>query len=336
MILNKKMMKPEDVETALIIPGGAGDGLGMSIGALKALQPYWDANGIQIDGVVGTSQGALIGAQYAEIPNQAGIDAAEELYMSLTQKLLFGRSGFFLDVELLIRQLRIQINPNSINSLIEGDHIRSHLRDIFGNRTIGEMTLPFGATVMDLSHARYRVINNVADPNFLTAWAAYASAAMVPFLDPMYVVTGGGSETLTLVDGGARHVIPFESAVALWPNLRSVWILAKHGAQNANRGKVEGALSIAESTIDSIVNQNIFETLTKIGDGSDEIEAHLIIVGEGIEFSDFFNFTDRLKEFVGGGEDNALKYLADPKPTMVTPRHWPILTSSIHTEVWYE
>lgn len=314
-------MKREDVQTALVISGGSGDGLGLTVGALKVLVEYWKKHNTTIDGIIGTSQGAISGAWFAENPTPKGIAVAEELYLSLTQKALFGRSGLFLEIELAIRAGRIQISPNSIDSILEGDHLRSLLGEIFKNRTLGGLSIHYGATVIDCSNSLYRVINTTDDPTFQLRLATYASAAQVPYLDPLQLSrpSNGDKEYITLADGGGRHVIPFESAAALYPNLKEVWVLAKHGVKEPNRGQVKGALSIGEAYIDGIVNQNIAETLERASDGDDGISTHIIITGTGAPEAGFYDFTDRLGEFVVYGELNAKEYLRDPQPKNIVP-----------------
>lgn len=333
-------MKPDEVKTALVISGGAGDGLGETIGALTVLQPYWERNDIEIDAVVGTSQGALSGGMYAECPTVDGVEAIKKVYLTLSQRQLFGKSGLFLDIEIAIRTARLQFNPNSLDSILEGNHTRDFLEQLFGDRVIGELALQYAATVMDCSNALYRVINSETDPKFLLRHAAYASAAQPPFFDPLQFEIEEvliepqeprtfQTQTITLADGGGRHVIPFESAVALYPNLECVWILAKHGTTIPKRGKVSGLINIAGAYVDAITNQNILETLEGAGDIKDGIETHIILVGEGIPGSGFFDFTDRLVEFVDGGAANAAKYLSNPKPKMIVSRGSSAITKGL-------
>lgn len=138
----------------LVLGGGAGRGLA-HLGVVQALEE----EGVPIDVVVGTSMGAIVGAQIA-----AG-ECAGAIEARMRRKWVGGKA---IDLTL------------PVVSMARGTVFRKVLRDVLGERDILDLWQPFGCVSTSLRHARQvdHTLGSVVD-------AVYASSALPGLLPPV-------------------------------------------------------------------------------------------------------------------------------------------------------
>ncbi len=159
----------------LVLGGGGSRGFA-HIGAIRALEEA----GIAIETIGGTSQGALIAAQYA---------------MGLTP-------GEMIEVnKILFRDYRPLKGDRTIPvfSFLTGKTSNKGLQWMFGKRYISDLKLPFFAVSNNLSQAK--VIVHRDDP----VWRAVRCSMALPGLMPP-VIEGGN----LIVDGGVLNNLPVD------------------------------------------------------------------------------------------------------------------------------
>jgi NTE family protein len=161
----------------LALSGGAAHGFAHA-GALRVL----DENGIEPDGIVGTSAGSVVGALYAGgIRGDALVEAALEVQRSQVIEFTFPNLGF-----------------------VNGQRLQDYVDRRLGNRPIERLDLPFVAVATDL-HTGRLVAFNRGD----TGTAVRASSSVPGVFQP---VAMAGHE---YVDGGLVSPVPVRLARAL-------------------------------------------------------------------------------------------------------------------------
>lgn len=163
---------------SLVLGGGGARGLA-HIGVLRALQ---EAR-LPIDLIGGTSMGALIGAQAALGWNWQRI--RENCHY------LFVERGSILDYTF------------PVFSLIRGRKLRDGLREVFGERRIEDLPVPFFAVSTDISEAR----SIRHEQGLLAQWVG--TSMSIPGLAPPTV-----DGRRILVDGGVLNNVPVDHARA--------------------------------------------------------------------------------------------------------------------------
>jgi NTE family protein len=163
------------------LSGGAAHGFAHA-GALRVL----DENGVQPDGIVGTSAGSVVGALYAGgIRGDALVAAALEVQRSQVIEFTFPNLGF-----------------------INGQRLQDYVDRRLGDRPIERLGLPFVAVATDL-HTGRLVAFNRGD----TGTAVRASSSVPGVFQP---VAMAGHE---YVDGGLVSPVPVRVARALGADL---------------------------------------------------------------------------------------------------------------------
>lgn len=159
----------------LVFGGGGSRGFA-HIGAIRALEEA----GVAIETIGGTSQGALIAAQYA---------------MGLTPGEMIGIN------KVLFRDFRPLKGDRTIPvySFLTGKTSNRGLQWMFGKRYISDLKLPFFAVSNNLSQAK--VIVHRDDP----VWKAVRCSMALPGLMPP-VIEGGN----LIVDGGVLNNLPVD------------------------------------------------------------------------------------------------------------------------------
>jgi len=114
-------------KVSLVLGGGGARGLA-HIGVLKVLEK----NHLPISFIVGTSMGALVGGVYAA---GTGIELMEKLALSVDWKFV---------TKMLAPSL-------PISGFVDGERIRSYLREFLGNPYIEQLRTPFSSVATDLT-----------------------------------------------------------------------------------------------------------------------------------------------------------------------------------------
>lgn len=174
----------------LVLGGGGLKGLA-HVGAWRALSEA----GVKIQGVVGTSIGALVGALVARGAPWEELDTHAR---ALTK-------------EDIVRVNRRAVLLNGIKqpSVFRGDTVREYYERILPEAGWDALEIPLQVNAVELERGRTVWFGPGARTDVPLLDAIYASSAL-PVLYPPAVIDGVG-----FVDGGAEHPLPLERAAAL-------------------------------------------------------------------------------------------------------------------------
>lgn len=173
--------------TVLVLGGGGMKGLA-HVGAWRALREA----GEEIDEIVGTSIGALIGVCIAggvEHERLQGLARA----LQKTDIVMLNRWALLLNG---IRQA----------SVFRGDIFRGYLERVLPYRSFGELALPVGLNAVDLETGELEWFGAGGRTDVPLCDAVYASCALPVFYPPLEL---GGR---FLVDGGVLDALPVQRA----------------------------------------------------------------------------------------------------------------------------
>lgn len=159
----------------LVLGGGGARGFA-HIGALKAI----DEAGLTLECIGGTSQGALIGAQYA-----MGLTSDEMIAMN--KRLFKDFRPFKGDVTV------------PVFAFLTGATTNKGLQQLFGDRHISDLKIPFFCVSANLSLAKLMVQQNEL------VWKALRCSLSLPVLMPPVVQKGQ-----LIVDGGVLNNFPVD------------------------------------------------------------------------------------------------------------------------------
>lgn len=206
----KQAMPNNRYKTALVLSGGSARGLA-HLGILLELEE----RGIQVDLIVGTSMGALIGGLYA-IHGQASI--VIERIRNLIESDLFSRAvsavaeeepemgpdGFFHRFMGLFKKGVYFTHSMIRPALVSREVYRQLMTDLIPDHSIEDLSLPFAASTMDFRSGDEIVIarGSIRD--------AIAASAAIPGIMPPVAL----GERL-LVDGGWADNVPVAPAIAM-------------------------------------------------------------------------------------------------------------------------
>lgn len=172
--LANRILHPGELKVALALGGGAARGIA-HIGVLKVLEE----RGVVVEGVAGTSIGAIIGSLYCKGYSWQEIwDIAQELSWKELIKLSFSGMGL--------------ANTGKLAKLLE---------ELLEDRNFSDLKLPFRAVAVDITNAQEVVIDNGR-----VAPAVLASASIPGIFEPVQL---GGRY---LVDGGVSNNVPSDIA----------------------------------------------------------------------------------------------------------------------------
>lgn len=174
--------------TILVLGGGGMKGMA-HIGVWKALEEH----GVQPDGIIGTSIGALIGA------------------------CLAGGMGW-RDLAEIARELKkddiVSINRRAVwlggvreSAVFEGDHFQDYIRRTLPVQTFAELKHPLRVNTVSLVTGEEVWFGEGARQDLPLADAVYASCALPIYFPPKHI------EGDVLVDGGVLNVLPLQTAV---------------------------------------------------------------------------------------------------------------------------
>jgi NTE family protein len=194
--------------TVLVLGGGAMRGMA-HIGVIRALM---EAR-IEIDAIVGTSIGALIGARWAM---GASIDELDADAMEVTEAAVL-RRNFKAYV----------IGGIAQTALYDGEHYRDLIQRIVAPATFASLVRPLRVNALSLRNGDERWFGWGADPTLGLVDAVYASGALPLVFPPLAlpdgdIVVDGGLKTmvglLEAIHWGAKRVIAIDVSEILDAN----------------------------------------------------------------------------------------------------------------------
>lgn len=195
------------LKTGLVLGGGGARGLA-HIGVLQVLQ----SAGIQIDVVVGSSMGAIVGAVYAQHPDVDYVERKFRSFLLNGQETLLGamryRRSSGYEPDRFLKQIskefkrRVVINLAAHRkSLLKPGRLANSIRILVEEGTIDQLTLPFACSAVDLISGE-DIIFQSGD----LYQALSASAAIPGILPPVEI----GQQML--IDGSVTNNFPIETA----------------------------------------------------------------------------------------------------------------------------
>jgi len=159
-------------KVSLVLGSGGARGL-VQIGVIRCLEE----KGYKIDEVVGCSIGSLIGAAYVE----GKLGELEDWVRAITRRQVFKLMDF--------------TNPKF--GLLKGERVFESLKDIFPDKNIEDMDIPFRAVATDMVSEKEVVFDKGS------VYKAIRASIAIPA-----VFTSIESEDWNLVDGGVINPLP--------------------------------------------------------------------------------------------------------------------------------
>jgi NTE family protein len=175
--------------TVLVLGGGAMRGMA-HIGVIRALL---EAR-IEIDAIVGTSIGALIGARWAM---GASIDELEADALGVTEQAVLKRN---------IKAYMIAGVAQT--SIYDGEHYRDLIQRIIAPATFASLIRPLRVNAMSLRNGGERWFGHGAESTLSLVDAVYASGALPLVFPPLSLADGD-----LLVDGGLKTMVGLVEAI---------------------------------------------------------------------------------------------------------------------------
>lgn len=186
--------------TVLVLGGGAMRGMA-HIGVIRALI---EAR-IEIDAIVGTSIGALVGARWA---SGASIEQLEHDALTVTEAAV------------LKRNLKAFVLGGVAQAaLYDGEHFRHLIQRTIENATFASLSRPLRVNALSLRNGIERWFGWGADTSLRLVDAVYASGALPLVFPPMIlpdgdIVVDGGLKTMVglfeAIHWGARRIIAID------------------------------------------------------------------------------------------------------------------------------
>ncbi len=174
----------------LVLGGGGLKGLA-HVGAWRALTEA----GVKVQGIVGTSVGALIGALVA---GGMGWEELDGLARALRRQ----------DIVRINRRV-VFINGIQQLSVFHGEALRDYLEQVLPEKGWDALGIPLQVNAVDLERGRTEWFGPGARTDVSLAEAVYASAALPVFYPPAQM--NGGA----YVDGGVEHPLALERAAEM-------------------------------------------------------------------------------------------------------------------------
>ncbi len=177
--------------TVLVLSGGGMRGFA-HVGVIRAMERL----GLQIDEVIGTSMGAVMGGLYA-----TGLDSFQ---------IEEGAQDIMIKDYLKLNLLKFLIKGYRHASVYKGKHYRTFLQEIFPQKDFSEMARPFFCNALSLTSGSMRYFGLSNQGNVSVADAIYASSCLPGIYEPIeidgdYFIDGGMAETLALKLAHARR-----------------------------------------------------------------------------------------------------------------------------------
>jgi NTE family protein len=189
------------MKTVLVLGGGGVKGMGHA-GAWKAVEE----SGIQVDEIVGTSIGALVGACVAGGLGWKDL-APRALQLQKPDIVMLNRWALLLNG---IRQ----------PAVFTAEPLLNYIRSVLPVESFDELTLPLSLNAVDLESGKEEWFGTGGRTDVPLADAVYASCALPLFYPPIQIgehhyVDGGVAETLPLrraAERGADRIIAVDAS----------------------------------------------------------------------------------------------------------------------------
>jgi len=175
--------------TVLVLGGGAMRGMA-HIGVIRALI---EAR-VQVDAIVGTSIGALIGARWAM---GASIEELEEDALGVTEQAVLKRN---IKAYMIAGLAQV--------SIYDGEHYRDLIQRIIAPATFASLVRPIRVNAMSLRNGDERWFGHGAESTLSLVDAVYASGALPLIFPPLTLADGD-----LLVDGGLKTMVGLVEAI---------------------------------------------------------------------------------------------------------------------------
>jgi NTE family protein len=244
----------------LVLGGGGLKGLG-HIGVWRALAEA----GVQIDGVIGTSVGGLVGACLA-----AGMDLDE----------LEAHARACRGSDLLRANWRVKwFGGVRQQSVFLGDPFLSYIRSLVPFSEWSDLALPFQVNAVSLGTGRTHWFGRGARTDITPAEAIYASCALPGIYPPAKL----GDDYF--VDGGTEHPLALRRAAELGAT-SIIAVDAGAGAERDSQSVVDqGLIAVHQRVYGIMMNHNRRELLGAW------TELPLMLVRPEVDEHDTFDFT---------------------------------------------
>ena len=175
--------------TVLVLGGGAMRGMA-HIGVIRALAE----SRIEIDAIVGTSIGALVGARWATGSSVAELEADA---LSVTEQAV------------LKHNLKAYVIGGVTQAaLYDGEHYRDLIQRIIAPATFASLVRPLRINALSLRNGDERWFGNGADSTLGLVDAIYASGALPLIFPPLMLADGD-----IVVDGGLKTMVGLLEAI---------------------------------------------------------------------------------------------------------------------------
>ena len=175
--------------TVLVLGGGAMHGMA-HIGVIRALV---EAR-VEIDAIVGTSIGALVGARWAM---GASVEALEEDALSVTEPAVLKRNF-----------KAFMIGGIAQPAIYDGEHYRDLIQRLIAPATFASLVRPLRVNAMSLRNGDERWFGHGAERSLGLTDAIYASGALPMIFPPLLMPDGD-----LLVDGGLKTMVGLLEAI---------------------------------------------------------------------------------------------------------------------------
>jgi len=197
-------------ELALALGGGGARGLA-HIGVLKVLE----REKIQVDLIVGTSMGAIVGAMYAQLKDAAAVEAKVLSFVDeflrkrqwlniLSNNKSETRQSLLVELSNYVQKRYLGFKALTRISLETKNSLYDPLRKVLIDNDIEDNAIPFAAVAIDLLKGIPRVFSRgpIID-------AVYASSAIEGVFPPLE------RDGMLLADGGPVNITPVQVAKEL-------------------------------------------------------------------------------------------------------------------------
>ncbi len=290
--------------------GGGGMKGFAHIGVIRAIERL----GIEIDEVVGTSMGAVMGALFAQGRDSTSI---EEVVREITVK-------DYLKLNLL----KFLVKGYRHASVYKGKHFLAFLEEHITEKSFDELQRPFFCNALSLSRGSMRYFGMPGDRELPVAQAVYASSCLPGVYEPMefdgdHYIDGGMAESLSLKVG---HLRKADLIIAIDLSIRDV----------------NEAVPYRKS-----LPHILFQTYDIMGNVLNEHNLHRYVTDNVVLMKPkvgFMGILDQphLEELVRVGEREALevlstnpltRYLADPVTLRDVDRTVPVPRDYVHLDV---
>jgi NTE family protein len=168
---------------------------------------------IEVDAIVGTSIGALVGARWAM---GASVEELEADALAVTESAVLKRN---------IRAFMVAGLAQT--AVYDGEHYRALIQRLIGPATFASLIRPLRINALSLRNGDERWFGCGADPSLALADAIYASGALPLIFPPLKLLDGdmvvdGGLKTmvglLEAIRWGARRVIAIDVSEIIDPD----------------------------------------------------------------------------------------------------------------------